>query len=215
MTPTIPPTTIAALLRKALEQGQTPSLAIISNSMKPLLQSGDKIWVESVELGALQAGDMVLVETPGELMTHRFWGSLSQNKQVCLITRGDRPLNFDMFWSSEKLIGRVIARQRGKQRLSFQESAGKRLNQRLTTLAQWEIKLFQPSLGSHDHYLQLPQFSPLWCSHWFANHRSPLLERIIRRLFYSWATILATITLLKMPIPKLTATKKEGIKNGF
>lgn len=194
MTPTISPTIIANLLRKSLAQGQTPSLTIISNSMKPLLQLGDKIFIETVELDTLQLGDIVLIETSGELMTHRFWGVVQQNGQNFIITRGDRPLNFDMLWESTKLIGRIVARQRDSRLLSFQESAGKRLNQSLAALAQWEIKLFQPPLGSNSP-IQLSQFTPLWCSYWLGNHRHPLMERMIRRLFYSWATILAKTTI--------------------
>lgn len=128
-------TLLASLLRESMNEGQQPQLTINSNSMAPLLQSGDQIILTPVTPEQIQPGDLLTLTTESDLLTHRYWGHWHQGDTVCLLTRGDRPLLYDKPWPIDSLIGRVIARQRQGKVLALEQGRGKWLNDRLTWLA--------------------------------------------------------------------------------
>ena len=133
------PALIADMLRQSLEQGDTPFLTISSDSMAPLLKTGDQVGLEPVEPFQLNPGDIITLAPEGDLLTHRFWGM----GNGCLRTRGDRPLVFDPLWTSDCLLGRVIVRKRNGRSLSFTSGWGQRLNRHLAWLIKLENKLYQ------------------------------------------------------------------------
>ena len=135
-------TLLAALLRESMRKGQQPQLTINSNSMAPLLQSGDQIILASVTLEQIQPGDLLTLTTEPSLLTHRYWRQWQHANTVYLLTRGDRPLLFDRPWPVDLLIGRVVARQRQGKVLSLQQGWGKWLNDKLTWLATLESHWF-------------------------------------------------------------------------
>jgi signal peptidase I len=149
-------TLLAALLRESMEKGQQPQLAINSNSMAPLLQSGDLIILASVTLEQIQAGDLLTLTTEPDLLTHRYWKQWQQADTVYLLTRGDRPLLFDKPWPVDCLLGRVVARQRQGKVLSLQQGWGKWLNDKLTWLAMIESHWFGIHPGQPTPVLTRP-----------------------------------------------------------
>lgn len=161
---------LAEMLRESLRQGQTPRLTVSSNSMAPLLRRDDQITLEAVTVGALRIGDIITVASVSQVMTHRFWGVTDDSGQVCLLTRGDRPLVFDAPWPAEALIGRVNGRLRHNRHLSLGAGPGCWLNRQLCRLAQREVD-----------WWGRPQAQRRW------------LRRGLRGLLYGSALLLTTV----------------------
>ncbi|MCA9949732.1 MAG: S24/S26 family peptidase [Anaerolineales bacterium] len=136
-------TVLAAMLRESMQNGQKPNLTLTSNSMSPLLKSGDQVAIQSISNTQLQTGDIItIVDTRDttQLLTHRYWGTSCDSENEHLITRGDRPLFFDPPISAEKIVGIVILRRRDGRILNLQDGKGQWLNQQLTRLAALELK---------------------------------------------------------------------------
>lgn len=131
-------TLLAALLKESIGKGQQPQLTINSNSMAPLLRSGDRIILGSVTLEQLRPGDLLTLTIEPYPITHRYWGQWHHADAIHLLTRGDRPLLFDRPWPVDCLIGRVVARERQGKLLSLQQGWGKWLNDRLAWLVRAE-----------------------------------------------------------------------------
>lgn len=172
------PRTIAALLRQALAEGNQPRLTITSNSMAPLLRRGDVVRLAPSDVASLRPGDVIVLETPENLLTHRYWGNIAHGRGVRLITRGDRPLGFDRPSTAQDLVGRVIARHRGERELLFTGGRGERLNQRLARLAARESRWFgaTPPASAEDSCVPPALTMP---------------HRLLRRLLFLWARFLA------------------------
>lgn len=182
---------VAGMLRYSLQQGQRPFIAITSDSMAPLLRRGDQVQIEAAAWQTLQAGDLVLVQAPVDLLTHRYWGSVPQAYTDCLLLRGDRPLEFDGLLPASSLIGRVICRRRQQRVLDLQRGAGGWLNRHLARLSRAEIRLFGAANAlpaAERAYLPL---SPFPGAAWL--RRRPWAMRAIRRALYAWASLLARL----------------------
>jgi len=128
---------LAELLREGLANGRRPHLTITSNSMSPLLRSGDQIILDNSPLSQLEPGDIISVDCHRYILTHRFWRKDNAN----IITRGDRPLQFDPPNPEEKYIGQAIIRKRNEKYLNIQRGFGKWLNKHLFWLAKMEHRL--------------------------------------------------------------------------
>ncbi len=150
-------TVLAAMLRESMQLGQKPNLTLTSNSMSPLLKSGDQVTIQPVLNAQLQTGDIITVidsHDTTQLLTHRYWGTAHRHESVQVITRGDRPLFFDPPISPEKIVGMVILRRRNGRILNLQQGKGKWLNRQLTALAALEIKwLIGIDLASSENLL--------------------------------------------------------------
>ena len=127
----------AAMLQQSMAQGQTPFLTVTSDSMAPLLKTGDQIGLEPTAVSQLRPGDIITLAPKGDILTHRFW-SLEMGQ---IRTRGDRLLLFDPLWPPDCLLGRVIVRRRNGRSLSFTSGRGQRLNRHLARLTQIENRL--------------------------------------------------------------------------
>lgn len=132
---------LADLLRESMARGEQPALTLTSDSMAPLLKTGDQIRIAAATPAALRPGDIVTFVAAGgsQLMTHRFWGTLQQDGQTALVTRGDRPLQFDAPFAADRLVGHVVARLRHGRELRLDAGAGAWLNSRLTALARHDM----------------------------------------------------------------------------
>lgn len=138
------PTLIADLLRRALAQGQRPWLTVSSNSMLPLLAKGDAIQMAPCSAETLPPGEIVVVESEGALLAHRYQGLIWRQGQAYVLTRGDRPLATDPLQPDTALLGWVVARRRGQRILAFDQGGGRRLNAHLAALANWEATVLAP-----------------------------------------------------------------------
>lgn len=133
---------IADVLREHIREDRTARLTVSSNSMSPLLKSGDIIGLGHAGEAQLQSGQIVTFNAPGDpqgLVTHRIvasWRS-DQGNQLFL-TRGDHVLAFDPPWNAEAIIGQVIWRARNGRVLKFDQGPGLWLNKQLGWIAEKE-----------------------------------------------------------------------------
>jgi signal peptidase I len=174
---------LAALLRDSLQNGRQPQLTVTSNSMAPLIRAGDLIVIAAAGAN-LQPGDIITFENSSGLLTHRFWGFLSGNDhdRPLLITRGDKPLWFDPPLEPANVVGRICARQRGKQMLNLETGRGKWLNHHLAWLAAFENRgIISKVLLNGDAMVQ-PQKTDI-----------PLGKRLVHWALYSWAVAVTAV----------------------
>ena len=182
MMPDLEPELIVDLLRQSMEDGKTPSLNVISDSMSPMIRSGDQVQLAAVAHETLLPGDVVVFSGDVELTTHRFWGLTTVENENQLITKGDRPQHFDQLHDIDTLVGLVIGRRRNGRLLKLNEGAGQWLNIQLTRLAEIDIRLFSkaavasPSAGPFDRD-----------GHFAGTTRDNLGHRVIRRFIYMLA----------------------------
>jgi len=90
------------------------SLAVMSGSMAPALQTGDEIVVRPVAAGALRVGDVVTFKDPSRrhiLVTHRVRDVRVRGATVHVVTRGDANGGSER-WSvaAAGRVGRVVYR---------------------------------------------------------------------------------------------------------
>jgi signal peptidase I len=129
---------MVTILRKSLEDGREPHLTITSNSMAPLLRTGDQIILAKASLTDLYPGEIITIEKDTHLLTHRYWGCHHSK----IISRGDRPLRYDPPSAKNSILGRVIIRKRNDKYLYFTTGLGFWLNKHLTWLAHLENLLY-------------------------------------------------------------------------
>ena len=138
-------TVLADILRASMAQGQNPGITLTSNSMYPLLKTGDRISIEAILPSDLRHGDIITLiddSDRSQLLTHRFWGKQLNGSKLLLLTRGDRPLKFDTPFPADNLVGRVIDRQRNQHQLNLQTGSGGWLNRWLARTTAVELHKF-------------------------------------------------------------------------
>ena len=128
---------IAGLLRESLAKGFPVRLKVISNSMSPLLQTGDWINVETAAADQLACGEIIVVQCENDLLTHRVI-AVHKNR---IITKGDNTNYADPLYSINALLGRVTSRVRNGQILWFNEIS--RQNQLIGIISLIEIKIIK------------------------------------------------------------------------
>jgi hypothetical protein len=186
----IEPGLISDLLRQSMDEGRAPYLNVISDSMSPLIVSGDQVQISSTNRDALKVGDVVVMQGNNELLTHRFWGLIDLDAQVQIITKGDRPQHFDHPHDAGTLVGLVIARKRNRRLMDLTKGVGYWLNRWLTTLAKVDYHLFSASLTSVSN----SDGATITHSGIFAStSRKNFNHRIIRRSIYGVAKLLTVI----------------------
>jgi signal peptidase I len=199
---------LADLLRQAMREGKLPFVTVVSNSMSPLIRQGDQIRIGPTTAENLQPGDIIVYSGLADLITHRYWGFLSDKDQTQLVTKGDRPQHFDQPFTQANFVGQVIGRRRNRQLLNLSTGAGKWLNNHLAKLARLEIRLFSKSLTLltpsqvQPTQVQLPSAGGR-----LSDSQNGLLIRLIRRFLYTWAII------LNMIISATLATKNINIED--
>lgn len=112
-------------------------LTVISDSMQPLLRTGDVVVAEPLEPSAVQIGDVIVVRRGAELITHRLLAIDPQGWWL----RGDDAIWSDETVRPEAVIGRVIFIERATHPIDLRQPIGLELNRRLTriNLATWRV----------------------------------------------------------------------------
>jgi hypothetical protein len=111
---------VEAAVRDGLAAGHDLFTLVTSESMSPLIRSGDRVRVGKAERHALRPGDIVLVTSlDGSLITHRYIGSACVGGEILLHTKGDRSLAVDPPRPAAGLVGRVEAILRGEKALDI------------------------------------------------------------------------------------------------
>ena len=98
----------AADLLKNHPNGSLIRLQVTSGSMRPILQQGDIVVVQSIPATACTPGEIVVSQDADGLLTHRLLAS--QNGK--LYTKGDATIWRDPPRAIDSLIGRVIMVER-------------------------------------------------------------------------------------------------------
>lgn len=88
---------------------------ITSNSMSPLLKTGDKVIVRAFGAGGPRFADIVVFESGGTLCAHRYFYTLKVNgKIICLVSKGDNCRTFDNnMITVENMLGKVASIVKG------------------------------------------------------------------------------------------------------
>ena len=135
---------LVQMLRESIQQGITPSLTVISDSMSPLLRQGDKVGLRKLPPEQAEPGQIITFSKPHEgqsLITHRIAGVVLDNGEEKLATFGDRSLLLDTPVNLEDVVGLVIWRQRGNHAINLMSGPGARLNKKLANRANKNLKM--------------------------------------------------------------------------
>ena len=100
--------TIVEMLASRAKIREPIRIRVTSQSMAPLINTGDMILVESVPVQEIACGEIVIFKNGSDLLTHR----LVSKKGDSLITKGDANLFPDGRLSSQEVIGWVTAIER-------------------------------------------------------------------------------------------------------
>jgi signal peptidase I len=133
---------LADVLREHIREDRIARLTVSSDSMSPLLKSGDIIGLRHASEAQIQPGKIVTFNAPGDpqgLKTHRIVASWRNDQGNRLIlTRGDHVLTFDPPWNAEAVVGQVIWRARNGRILKFDQGLGQWLSRQLGLIAEME-----------------------------------------------------------------------------
>ncbi len=126
---------VEAAVRGGLAAGQGVLPVVASESMSPLIRSGDRVRVGRAEPQALRPGDIVLFASDdGAMVTHRYIGSARVADETFLHTKGDRSLVLDPPWPAAGLLGRVEGVLRGTEELDISRGRGYLVHRLLSRL---------------------------------------------------------------------------------
>ncbi len=189
------PELIASLVQDNLRAGRTPYMRVSSDSMAPLLRKGDQIGL-ATPAGLAKPGDIVVLRGASSFVVHRLWGRVGEE----IVTKGDRSLTFDAPWSPETFVGCVVSRRRSIRTLSLKHGVGGRLQRHLWNLSRLEAGLF----AGFSHNPLTHSDKGRFLGRRLRRNRRDLLTRLVRRLMYTWASILTSLA-------GLGATKEVGL----
>ncbi len=133
---------LADVLRDHIREDQIARLTVSSNSMAPLLKSGDIIGLQQADPSDIQCGQIITFcdpQDPQTLLTHRVAASWQDEQgEQFILTRGDHRLLFDRAFRFEQVVGHVIWRIRDGRRLRIDQGMGAWLSRQLGRIAERE-----------------------------------------------------------------------------
>ena len=127
------------LARVALSAGRPLLLRVVGDSMYPVLQSDDSIWVAPVGPEGLRRGDLIVLRQAGGLVTHR----VVHREPGGWRTKGDNRLGLDPPFSEGEILGCVVAVERDGVRTDLQNRGWGRFNRWIGVLSWGEAWLFK------------------------------------------------------------------------
>ncbi len=184
------PAFLADMLKESLQQGITPSLTISSNSMSPLLRSGDRVGLQLLDPAAAQPGQIITFSNstdPDDLITHRVAGTALENGEAKIATYGDRTLLFDNPVAHEDVLGIVIWRRRHGRLLNLMSGQGAGLSEKLTLRARESLKR---ATGLQTDIHELDSVTINKSNQLCLRYRKKMSVRILSRANYLWASLL-------------------------
>ena len=155
---------IIALWEDLYNKKQKSWLAILSGSMMPLLQIGDKVLVHSVKPAEIRVGDLMVYKSNDNLIVHRV---IRKYDSLSFIQKGDNAATAEIV-SSKDVIGTVIAIRKGNKMIYPNKGIWNFINLILT--------LFSCSV----HYLKPQNPGLKRIARFFFNKAKALLYRGIR-----------------------------------
>jgi len=181
------------ILKEGILEGKNPSLTVISDSMSPLLKCGDLVGLQQFDRTQLNPGHIVTYTYPHmplELFTHRVAGISHIDDKTKLITWADRTLMFDFPIEFDDVVGRVIWRKRNGRLLDLDSGRGAWLSDKLSKLATSELKRITKLNIDKDH---LSVEGIARSDELRRKGKSIYSVRLLRRIIFVWATLLASI----------------------
>lgn len=177
---------VAEMLRESLQYGASPSLTVVSNSMSPLLRSGDQVVLSSVGSRKIEVGQIItfVAADSRRLITHRVAGSVTGNGNSTVVTFGDRSLLFDPPVAVEDVIGQVVCRRRKGRNLDLNSGRGAWLNEKLMRLARENL---EKVTGLAKNEFPANSDSAKQCNETCRQRRASTRMRVYLRLRYYWA----------------------------
>jgi hypothetical protein len=108
---------INTLIDNSLESGASVRLKINGDSMRPWLCQGDTVVVRRIDIDQLRPGNILVIRTNGDLLTHRL---IAVNDNVWL-TKGDASPAPDKPVSPREILGRVESIERSRTIIDLQQ----------------------------------------------------------------------------------------------
>ena len=152
--------TIMALWEDLYTKKQQSWLTILSGSMLPLLQIGDKVLIHAVKPTDIRFGDIIVFKNPDKLIVHRIIRR-HNNNGLSYLQKGDNATTAEIV-SSEYVLGKAIAIQKGNRIIQLNTRKWKFINLALTLFS---------------------------CSVYYLKPRNPVLKRIAK-FFYDKAKVI-------------------------
>lgn len=122
------PHTMIKLWEDLYHKKQELWLTVLSGSMMPLLQCGDKVLVQSVKPHDIRLGDIIVFKNSDKLETHRVIRKYSNSS---FLQKGDNAMPAEIV-TSKQLVGKVIAIKKGNRIIRFDGKIEKMINYILT-----------------------------------------------------------------------------------
>lgn len=181
---------LADMLKESIQQGTTPSLTVSSNSMSPLLRSGDQIGLQKLDPAAAQPGQIITFTNLNEaddLITHRVAGTTLDHGVEKIATYGDRSLLFDSPVAFDDVLGVVVWRRRSGRVLNLANGRGAKLSKTLGRQARERIR---DATGLPPDHYELNRKSLVDSNQLCLRYRKKMSVRFLWRAKYLWASIL-------------------------
>jgi hypothetical protein len=146
---------VLSLVRARLAAGQPVRVKVIGQSMHPLLQPGDHLWVGPLLARGARRGDLVVVQRTDDIITHRLVSAVPDIWH----TRGDNCMSLDPPISTQAVLGRVIMVEQGRARLDLRCQSWRQVNWLLGWLS-WLAGCAGHAARQQGHAASLPPGTP-------------------------------------------------------
>ncbi|MBM3248181.1 MAG: signal peptidase I [Candidatus Omnitrophica bacterium] len=144
---------IALLLKDGLSKGLHPEFQIISSSMHPVLQPGDRIFVKEYSVNSLSCGDIVVYKIKDHIIAHRF---LYIKDNSHFITQGDNTKQIDAPINNDALLGKIVMIDKNGNKIDLETKKWKTTNNILG-----KILLSKLHIKDKNSSIKIP--SPIVC----------------------------------------------------
>lgn len=130
---------IIALWEDLYSKKQQSWLTILSGSMLPLLQIGDKVLIQSVKPAEIRLGDIIVFKNHDKLIVHRV---IRRYNSLSFLQKGDSTTTAEIV-CCEHVIGKVIAIRKGTRIIYLNNGLWKFINLMLTFFS-FSVYYFKP-----------------------------------------------------------------------
>ena len=114
-------------------------LMVTSDSMRPLVRTGDVVVVEPIDPRALRPGAVIVVQHGGEWITHRLVAIDERGWH----THGDNTHYADEAARADEIVGRVIAIEQGDHTIDLQQPHWAAIERRINRVQRLQLRIFE------------------------------------------------------------------------
>jgi signal peptidase I len=113
-------------------------LTVTSDSMRPLLRTGDEVVVIPIDPRTLRPGMVIVVDRNGDWITHR----LVTIDERGWHTQGDNTHILDAAARADEIVGRVITITRGAQTIDLRQPRWDAIERRINRVQRGQARVF-------------------------------------------------------------------------